>query len=171
MLNDSVDPTKTARQIRRKETNDAYYRANREKILARCAERHLEIRPERLAQRRAYYRNDNNLPTLILDRARRRAREKKLMFSIDVTDIDIPTHCPILGLPLLRNEGVNGKNSPSLDRIDSTKGYIKGNVQVISQLANRMKSNASPEEMLAFAKWVMAQPLRDQDEPLPADQQ
>jgi len=49
------------------------------------------------------------------------------------------------------------KTNPSLDRIDPTKGYVPGNVQVISDLANRMKQNASVEELLLFAKGVMNQ--------------
>ena len=45
--------------------------------------------------------------------------------------------------------------SPSLDRIDSTKGYVPGNVWVISNKANRMKSNAAAEELIIFAKSVL----------------
>jgi hypothetical protein len=45
--------------------------------------------------------------------------------------------------------------SPSLDRIDNNKGYIKGNVEVISWKANIMKSNASPEELVEFAKAIL----------------
>ena len=58
--------------------------------------------------------------------------------------------CPYSGLKMTLKHG--HMNSASLDRIDSTKGYIKGNVQVISMKANTMKSNASIEELVTFAK-------------------
>jgi UDP-N-acetylenolpyruvoylglucosamine reductase len=45
-------------------------------------------------------------------------------------------------------------NAPSLDRIDSARGYVPGNVQVVSHKANTMKSNASTEELIAFSEWV-----------------
>ena len=55
--------------------------------------------------------------------------------------------------------GMNGRqnNSPSLDRIDSTKGYIKGNVMMMSILANRMKNNATPEQLVKFSKFMLAE--------------
>lgn len=74
-------------------------------------------------------------------------------FSIFVEDIIIPENCPYLGIPLTFFG--EKKQAPSIDRIDSTKGYTKENIQVISRLANSMKTNATKEEMLAFAKGVL----------------
>ena len=67
-------------------------------------------------------------------------------------------NCPILGVKLSWGKTINGsaqQNSPSLDRIDPKKGYIEGNVRWLSQLANSMKSNATPEQLKTFAEWVL----------------
>lgn len=42
----------------------------------------------------------------------------------------------------------------SLDRIDSSKGYIKGNVQFVSLMANLAKSNMTDDQMVKFCKAV-----------------
>ena len=89
--------------------------------------------------------------------AKSRAKKRGIEFNITKNDIIIPTHCPILGIELKQNckTGAGGKdNSYSLDRIDPTKGYIKGNVQVISHKANSMKFSATKEELLMFANWI-----------------
>jgi hypothetical protein len=62
----------------------------------------------------------------------------------------------VFGFALERStNGKPTKFSPSVDRIDPTKGYTKDNVQVISNLANAMKQNATKEELIVFAKWVL----------------
>ncbi len=53
--------------------------------------------------------------------------------------------CPILHIKLTHDG--NRDHSPSLDRIIPQKGYVKGNVQVISLRANRIKSDATLEEL------------------------
>ncbi|WP_266156761.1 hypothetical protein [Dyella silvatica] len=67
----------------------------------------------------------------------------------------IPRFCPVLGLPLYRNSGgrAQGPNSPTVDRLDPDKGYVKENVKVISARANAIKSNATPEELLRVAAY------------------
>ena len=78
--------------------------------------------------------------------AKHRARKLGLDFSIDVEDIAVPAECPVLGIELVMSLGKASDNSPSLDRIDNSKGYIQGNIKVISWKANRLKSDASVEE-------------------------
>lgn len=89
-------------------------------------------------------------------RAKQRAKERGMEFDISVDDLVIPDTCPVLGIPLKQNSGRSGayKNSYSLDRIDNSNGYVKGNVQVISQLANAMKGAASITELQQFADWI-----------------
>lgn len=90
---------------------------------------------------------------LIFSRAKARAVKQKLEFDITLDDIVIPTVCPVFKEPFTFGKKQNA-NSASLDRIDSSKGYIKGNVQVISHLANTMKSNATKTQLLQFSEWV-----------------
>jgi hypothetical protein len=82
-------------------------------------------------------------------RAKYRARQKGFDFTIEQKDITIPETCPLLGIDLVchRGRGSQQGNSPSLDRIDPTKGYIKGNVWVISNRANTLKNDATIQEL------------------------
>lgn len=88
--------------------------------------------------------------------ARQRASEKNLPFDIEPEDIIVPILCPILNTPMPRGTSY----APSLDRIDPLKGYVKGNIQVISWKANVMKNDATKEELEAFAHWVLKQSTR-----------
>ena len=88
--------------------------------------------------------------------SRNRAKAIGIPFDIELSDIVIPSVCPLLGIPITTLYGQGRvQSNASLDRIDSTKGYIKGNVQVISDLANRMKQDATPEQLVAFAKGIL----------------
>jgi hypothetical protein len=66
-----------------------------------------------------------------------------------------PKKCPVFGKKLITGDGQSHDWSPSVDKIIPSKGYVKGNIQVISYLANKMKQNASPTQLKQFAKWVM----------------
>lgn len=87
--------------------------------------------------------------------AKKRAKERGLDFNIEESDIVIPKICPILEVPLEFGTKDNYNYSPSLDRIDNTKGYIKGNIQVISKKANTMKNSATLQELQTFCKNIL----------------
>lgn len=89
-------------------------------------------------------------------RAKKSSSSRKLSFNLLVEDIIIPLNCPYLGVELLTDPNqLNSPNYFSIDRIDSTKGYIKGNIQIISRLANTMKNNATIDQLINFCKGVI----------------
>ena len=45
----------------------------------------------------------------------------------------------------------NWCTSPSIDRIDNSKGYTKDNIIVVSQLANAIKNQATPNQIQKVA--------------------
>lgn len=88
--------------------------------------------------------------------AKLRAGQKGLLFDIEVQGITIPEICPVLGIPLKANVGgkTGAPGSPSLDRIHPEKGYAVGNVAVISQRANFLKSDATLQEWSKLVAWA-----------------
>lgn len=95
-----------------------------------------------------------NIATQLLNSCRVRALEKNMKFNIVKEDIIIPEYCPILLTKIECGTKKDYSNSPSVDRIDNTKGYVKGNIQVISKKANTIKNNATIEELILFSKWI-----------------
>lgn len=90
----------------------------------------------------------------LLTQAKHRAKKRGLPFNIELEDIPIPAYCPVLGIPI-HTSGRRGNcaNSPSIDRIIPSLGYVKGNVLVVSVQANRIKTNATPEEIQLVASF------------------
>lgn len=84
--------------------------------------------------------------------AKKRAKKMGIPFNIKPSDVNIPDLCPVFGTPMVYSRG-SGRtdNSPSLDRVINSNGYVKGNVIVVSWLANRIKNDASPEQIRAVA--------------------
>ena len=81
--------------------------------------------------------------------AQKRAKESNLDFNLTLEDLPdiLPEYCPVLGIQMEVNSELRADNSFSLDRIDNSKGYVKGNVDIISWKANRLKSNATPIDL------------------------
>lgn len=73
--------------------------------------------------------------------------KKKWEWDLKIYDLVWPTHCPYLGIELDYFATERHENSISFDRIDSKKGYVKGNVIICSWRANRIKNDAALEEL------------------------
>ena len=86
--------------------------------------------------------------------AKWRAKEAGLAFDIRIIDVDIPYVCPILGIPIFTSPERAGPNSPSLDRVDNSKGYVRGNVRVISHRANTIKSDLTLEQAKQLVLYI-----------------
>jgi hypothetical protein len=128
----------TATRKRRKEKDP---KAFREKENANQKNRKTKLKAE-------------NPNLLMWRRTRQSAKERNLEFTITPKDFTIPEICPILHIPLYFGEDTASGNSPSLDRIDNSKGYIPGNVAVISNRANRNKLDMSIEEIERLYKYT-----------------
>ena len=96
----------------------------------------------------------NPIPQM-LSNAKIRAKQKGVDFNLTSQYLKkiFPkdNKCPITGLNFefgyINKEKINKNNSPSLDRIIPSKGYVIGNVMVISDLMNRMKQDSTFEDI------------------------
>jgi hypothetical protein len=89
----------------------------------------------------------------MLYNARKRAEQHGLAFNITEADFIVPEFCPALGLKL-ECGGANRDAWPTLDRFLPALGYVRGNVCVISNKANKMKNDGTLEELAALVKWM-----------------
>lgn len=87
---------------------------------------------------------------------RKKASNYKHEWNIEFNDLTFPTHCPILGIELNYSASYRSDDSPSFDRIDSSKGYVKGNVVIMSWRANRIKNDGTAEEHQRIADFIKA---------------
>ena len=123
-----------ARRAKAKEEDpDAYYKKER-------------------ATLRAYHQRRPELKMLYS--ARESAKRQGLPFDIEEADIVIPETCPVLGLTIEKAAGSRTYNSPSLDKLVPALGYVKGNVQVISWRANKLKGEGTAKEHRLIAEWM-----------------
>ena len=90
---------------------------------------------------------------------RQRAKQERLPYSLSYEALPpVPEFCPVFSWIQLRWHKSSGKrrgnctfpDSPSLDRIDNSRGYEIGNVRWISQRANRAKADLTDQEMVAL---------------------
>jgi len=84
-------------------------------------------------------------------RTKYRATRLSIPFNLTAEDFIMPNICPILKIPL---DGRDVSHEPTLDRVIPELGYVKGNVNVISHKANRLKNNATIDELLSIIKYL-----------------
>jgi hypothetical protein len=113
-----------------------YYKKNRSKIEAQGQQRH-QANPARR----------------LLAGAKARAKREGLAFNLVLADVIIPEFCPVLGMKLVASTSRMHPDSPSLDKINSVLGYVKGNVIVVSWRANHIKTDATPLELMKVANF------------------
>ena len=149
-------PCAKARALLNPEERSAYLKAwrasNREKCREYSRVKYLKY-PERCRQsvKKAHLKNYENK---LLHSAKQTSRDNGGTIDINVSDIVIPSVCPLLGIRLDRSATALSDNLPYIDRIDPSKGYVKGNVWVTSWRANKLKSDGTSEEWTGIWKGV-----------------
>lgn len=124
--------------------------------LQRCCKKCSVIRTRKYQDKK----RDACKVSVLVQSAKYRAKKNGVKFSITEADIEQPKRCPIFGMILIY--GVTGlgyserENAASLDRIYPDKGYVPGNVVVISYKANRAKSMLTPKELKKMADFYMS---------------
>lgn len=90
----------------------------------------------------------------IWERTKRRAKKDGTIFALTVQDIPhIPEKCPILGIKIVANTKAGPiDSSPSIDRILPSLGYVPNNIRIISNRANRLRSDATSKELRLLAE-------------------
>lgn len=110
---------------------------------------------------RRYYRHNkssalnklhSNPEKTIFNRVKARAKQNNIEFNLTIDDIVIPKKCPVLDIDIIPFD--NSVHSPSVDRLDPNKGYIKGNIKIISKKANAIKQNATSDELYKVYKYT-----------------
>jgi len=94
----------------------------------------------------------------LLQHLRASAKKRNIEFSLteyDLLILPFPVTCPILNIPIKYDVKGHHDAKPSIDRIDNTKGYVAGNLMVISVLANRSKNSLTEAELKTFSLYFL----------------
>lgn len=113
------------------------------------------LRKEELSKRSTTHGMGGSNEYWLFHWAKARAREQNVPFNLEVSDIKIPKVCPVIGVKLEKSsDGKIQRNSPTLDKIIIKKGYVKGNIQVLSNRANFLKNNGTLKEFEKILEYI-----------------
>ena len=120
----------------------------------RCGRDYYQAHSEQQAAA-ASARYSRNPVEMMCVHAKKRATKNGLEFSLKSEQLYRPTHCPVFGVEL-DYSGLSHRadNAASLDRIDSSAGYVPENSRIISWGANRKKRNLTLAELDAISAYV-----------------
>ena len=159
----------------KKQYNKEYRIKNLDKLRKREKEYRLKNKDERKEANRQWYYSEkgrsyyskvsNQVPYICSKscfRLKDRAKKKNLKFNLDADYLmsiyPKDKKCKILGFKMRVNRfskiAKQDKYTPTVNRINPKKGYVKGNVEIISQLANSMLCNANKSELIKFKNYL-----------------
>lgn len=101
-----------------------------------------------------YYQTQKGRYNRIFYEIKSRAKKRGLAFDLDQQGFKPPAVCPALGIPLFFSIGEVTDNTPTIDRINNTKGYTKDNCEWLSYRANRIKNSSTLEELISITLYV-----------------
>lgn len=148
---------KTYREANKEKRNEAdrqYRQKNAEAIKARRAKYREENREAIRQRARDYYKEHPEC--FVLHNIKTRAKKQGVPFELTAEDLVTPEFCPVLGIRLERSTNPKGgvtDCAPTVDRLIPELGYIKGNIIIVSHKANRIKNNATVEELETVARF------------------
>lgn len=87
----------------------------------------------------------------IYNRIKSRATKKKIPFDLELQDIVLPKLCPVFQKPFIYGDY---DWTYSVDRKDNSLGYVKGNIQILSNRANRLKGDFSINELQSMITFL-----------------
>lgn len=92
-------------------------------------------------------------------RMKRRHRKKNIDFDIDIEYLkDVfeaqGGKCVVTGVDLIHASNINKNYMASVDRIDSSKGYVRGNIRFVSATVNYAKSDQTEEQLQEFLEII-----------------
>lgn len=125
---------------------------DKDKQLAFQRQRRKKHLPEYAERQKQYYIDNPGI--YLRNVCKARAKKLGVPFNLTAEDFIIPDICPVLGILISRGTKGFHDNAASVDRNVPELGYTKGNITIISFRANRLKGNATWEEILKVARYA-----------------
>ena len=147
--------------LKSSEATKRYYRSEKGRAATAARAERYEASGQDKVWRKARYARPESRASQLVAAAKNRALKTGVDFDITFDDVYpsvLSGLCPKTGLHFdlaphaaLRRHPL----APSIDRIDSSKGYVRGNVQIVCNWYNLAKHELSETEVLAFCRAVV----------------